>query len=279
MPCEADYACDIEFMKLLAHRQDVDVARAALELARDAYPHLDFHAVFSWIDDRSEELAAPVARAWSARDALKELARSIGEFHGIYGDRAAYDRPDSSYLHQVIGTKRGIPISLSILYMAIAGKLGIELEGVAAPKHFLTRYESSEGPVFLDPFARGRIMALDECSRWLRSVAGVPLEQVRSFLKPASPRAIIVRMLNNLKALHIRQKGWQAAWVVQHRLTALQPASYQERRDLAVITLRAQRPGQAIELLQSCLKVCPDSETRLLTQHISAAEMQLSRWN
>jgi regulator of sirC expression with transglutaminase-like and TPR domain len=279
MPIGTDYSCDIEFMKLLARRQDVDVVRAALELARDTYPNLEYDNVFRWIDDRVAELIAPVARAWSERGALGEVTRVLSDEWGLHGDEACFDSADGSYLHRVIETRRGIPISLSLLYMAIANRLGIELEGVAAPRKFLTRYDTPEGPLFLDAFAGDRVMTLKECSLWLQSAADVPPAQVRSHLKPATSRTIIIRMLNNLKALHVRQENWDAAWLAQHRLTALQPATYQERRDFAIITLKAQRPGQAIELLQSCLKTCPSNESEMLERQIDTAQAQLACWN
>jgi regulator of sirC expression with transglutaminase-like and TPR domain len=279
MPVGTDYSCDIEFMKLLARRQDVDVIRAALELSRDTYPDLEYDNVFRWIDDRVAELTAPVARAWSERGALGEVTRVLAEEWGLRGDAACFENADGSYLHRVIDTRRGIPISLSLLYMAVTNRLGIELEGVAAPRNFLTRYETPEGPLFLDAFAGDKVMTLQECSHWLQGVAGVPSAQVRSYLKPATPRTIIIRMLNNLKALHLRQENWDAAWLAQHRLAALHPASYQERRDFAIITLKAERPGQAIELLQSCLKNCPSDESEMLERQIDTAQAQLACWN
>jgi len=279
MPVRADYSCDVEFMKLLARRQDVDVTRAALELAHDAYPNLEFNDVFAWIDDRVAELTAPVARAWSELGALSEVTRVLADEYGLRGDASCFDDADASYLHRAIVTRHGLPITLSLLYMAVANRLGIDLSGVATPKHFLTRCDTSEEPLFLDAFAGDRIMTERECRKWLQNAIGVSPDQIRVYLKPASPRSIILRMLNNLKLLHVRHENWDGAWLAQHRLTALQPASYQERRDFAVITLKAHRPGQAIELLQSCLRMCPRSESEMLERHIDVAHAQLACWN
>jgi len=89
----------------------------------------------------------------------------------------------------------------------------------------------------------------------------------------------VVRMLNNLKAIYTQSENWPAAWVVQHRLVLLQPGSYSQRRDLGLIALRADRPGQAIEMLQNCLKTCPTEETEPLTAQLAEARRQLTRWN
>ena len=274
MTIKIAFSRDPEFTKLLGRRTDVDLTYAALELARDAYPSLDFNQTLGWINARRAELAGPVARAKSEIDALRELAYCLGETHGIAGDQSAYERADSSYLNRVIETKRGIPISLSVLYIAVAQSLGLELQGVGAPMHFLTRFESCEEPIFLDAFSHGRILTLDECVQWLQSITGMSTEQVTSRLQP-----IIIRMLTNLKSLYTQQKDWAAACVVQQRLTALLPTSYLERRDLGMIALRANRPGQAIDVLQTCLKTCPSGEADVLKHHICEAQTQLAHWN
>ena len=263
----------------MTHRTDVDLTTAALELSRDVSPDLDFRETFSWIDDRANELSGDVACSKSERDALQELGRCIALEQGIYGDHDCYRLPQSSYLNRVIETKRGIPIALSLLYMAVGKRVGIELKGVAAPAHFLVRYESVEGPLFLDPFFRGRIFTFSECRQWLENFTGLPPQAIESALQPVGPRKIILRMLNNLKTLYGKQKNWSAAWIVQHRLTALEPSSYRQRKDLAVVSLRVNRPGEAIDLLQSCLRSCSNDEQKELESLLDQAHNQIVRWN
>jgi len=279
MPSEPSYACDAEFLKLFTRRPDVDLTLVALELARDAQPELDFRPTLEWIDERGRELSGAVARARTEADTLRLLGECLAERHGIAGDPSCFDRPESSFLNRVIETGHGLPITLSVLYMAVAERVGIDLRGAAAPRHFLTRYESVGGTLFVDAFGRGRVLSQQECVRWLCGITGLTKTDVRSALKPASPRTIVIRMLNNLKALYAQQDNWPAAWMVQHRLTALQPCSYQERRDLALISLRANRPGPAIDLLQSCLRTCPEEEKETLKLHLLEANSQICRWN
>ncbi|VAX40355.1 hypothetical protein MNBD_PLANCTO02-1887 [hydrothermal vent metagenome] len=279
MSISEQFQCDSEFIKLLMRRDDIDLATASLEIARDAYPHLDFDETFDWIDDRAEELAGPVARAKTDVDVLEELQKCLVTNHQIHGSRDAFCQADGSFLNRVIETKQGIPISLSLLYMTVADRLGIKLSGVAAPIHFITRYESVAGPLFLDPFSGGRVMTFVEAADWLQQLTGAPGSSIINALKPAEPRAIIIRMLNNLKRLYVEQKCWKSAWNVQHRLAALQPTLYEERRDLAVLSLKAHRPGYAINLLNCCLKSCPPDESEMLVQHLESAQTELSRWN
>lgn len=279
MSCEPSFTCDAEFLKLVTRRADVDITLVALEIARDAYPDLDFRPTLQWIDDRADELSGPIARARVETDALRLLAECLAGRHGINGDVACYEQADSSYLHRIIESKRGLPILLSILYMAVARRVGLDLRGVSAPRHFLARYESVDGTLFVDAFGRGRVMTYSRCIKWLCEISGLNKPDIRASLKSVGPRTIATRLLNNLKALYAKQENWPAAWMVQHRLAALQPCSYQERRDLGLISLRANRPGQAIDLLRSCLRTCPQDEKPALERNLQQANSQLCRWN
>ncbi|MGE3315004.1 MAG: SirB1 family protein, partial [Planctomycetaceae bacterium] len=191
----------------------------------------------------------------------------------------AYEKPDSSFLNRIIETSSGLPIGLSILYMAVAERVRVDLRGVSAPRHFLLRYESAEGPLYIDAFSGGRVIDESECSGWISELSGLNGRKLAAALKPVDARTIVIRMLNNLKALYVRLDKWPAAWKVQHRLSKLLPASYDERRDLALIALRANRTGQAIDLLKSCLKTCAETEREVLQSHLDEAGGQLARWN
>lgn len=273
------FARDTEFRKLISRRSDVNLTTAALELARDIYPALDFGLVFRWIDERADELSGPLAGARNEAEAIAELGRCIAGRHGVSGGRDSYDSADGSFLNRVIERKTGIPISLSVLYMAVAERAGWSLQGVSAPGHFLTRYEAVDGPLLVDAFAGGQILSVEQCMERIQTATQLSFEQALSALEPVGPRSIIIRMLNNLKILHAKQANWKAARIVQHRLLALQPASYSERRDLAMISLKASHPGEALDLLESCLKQCPSDETPVLEQQLADARKQLATWN
>jgi regulator of sirC expression with transglutaminase-like and TPR domain len=279
MISDRDFSADVEFSKLLLRDSDVDLTLTALEIARDANPNLQFDDTLDWIAARAAELSGLAAGAWSDADALRALSTLLAETHGLTGSDAAYQLAESSYLPEVIARKRGIPISLSILYMAVAERAGIELRGVAAPQHFLVRFDGVDGPIFVDPFGGGRLMDRDECLKFLHDVTNMPESELKPCLKPADARAIVIRMLNNLKVLHAKNEDWPAAWLVQERLVALKPTCYEERRDLAFIALKSERTQEAIALLEDCLAECPDSQTDVLQQHLDEAKRQLARWN
>lgn len=273
------YAADVEFCKLLTRSQQIDLTTAALEIARDFYPGLEFKPVYEWISEKADELTGPFAKATSDRALLSELGNCLAGVHGITGRKESYQTADSSFLNRVIEMRTGIPISLSLLYMAVANEAGVPLYGVSSPGHFLTRYEGTEGVWFVDAYNGGRILTLAETMTRIEGTSGLAPEIAYSTLEKAGARAIIIRMLNNLKALFSRQEEWKSAFMVQSRLTALQPASYNERRDLALLTLHARQPGRAIDLLQTCLEVCPRDERDLLQEKLAEARRQTALCN
>lgn len=279
MPVDIDFSHDPEFCKLLARRQDVDLVRAALELARDAQPKLDFDHTIEWINKRAKELRTHIVRVQSDREMLRELVRCLAGTHGLHGDKQAFQRAECSYINRVIETGVGIPISLSVVYVAVAQSAGLELTGVAAPMHFLTRFDTVQGPLFVDAFHAGQVLNYDDCIEWIESLSGLTSDEIEKSLEPAQPRDVVVRMLNNLKALHVTQEDWEHAWHVQRRLLALHSMAFDHRRDLALIAIKSNRPGIAIDLLETCLKDCSAKDRPLIQSHLHAAEYQLSKWN
>ena len=279
MDIDTDFSSDPEFCKLLKRGQDIDLTRAALELARDAQPKLDFEHTLSWIGKRAEELRSHIIRVRSDRDILRELVKCLAGTHGLHGDKPAFQRAECSYINRVIETGVGIPISLSVVYVAVAQSAGLDLAGVAAPMHFLTRFDTVEGPLFVDAFHAGQVLNYDECIEWLESLSGLESEDLEQSLEPASPREIIIRMLNNLKALHVTQEDWEQAWLVQRRLLALHSRAFDHRRDLAIIAIKSNRPGVALDLLETCLKDCSPKDRPLIESQLQLAEHQLSKWN
>lgn len=274
-----DYSGDTEFSKLLQRRADVDLTLLNLELARDVEPEMQFHATLNWIDQRARELTYPVMSADSEKEMLARFAQCLAETHQIYGDAASYENAESSYLNRLIHRKRGIPISLSLLYKAVAERVGIELHGVSTPLHFILSYEESGEPLYIAPFARGKVMNKEECLGFLEEITRFAPQEMEPFLKPSRPREIAKRMLHNLKAIYFQQKNWKDAWFVQNRLHALEPAAYEERRDLGVIALHAGYPGKAWGLIMSCLKEADAEERQLLSGYLEIAEKELSKYN
>lgn len=273
------FQLDTQFMRLVRREADVDLVTAALEIARDDQHELRFEPTIGRLRRSVARLTHPVTQAGSEVEELKLLIRHMTEELNLRGDDDCFGEAESSYLNRVLETGRGIPISLSVIYLSVANDLGIPLEPIAAPAHFLTRLSTDSGFLYVDAFDQGRIMREAECLTWLHQMTELPIAELRHSLKPVDSRSIIIRMLNNLKAVFGHQERWTAAWRVQCRLSLLIPGSYRERRDLAILALRAGRAGEAIDRLQRCLEVCPPDERPVLRQHLRQAEREVPLWN
>ncbi|MCA9036959.1 MAG: tetratricopeptide repeat protein [Planctomycetaceae bacterium] len=270
---------DIQFMRLVRRESDVDLVTAALEIARDSQSDLSFEPTLTRLRKSIARLTHPVTQAGSDLEELKLLIRHMTEELNLHGDDDCYEVAECSYVNRVLETGRGIPISLSLIYLFVANNLGIPLEPIAAPAHFLTRLPTDHGNLYVDAFDSGRIMDEEECVSWLHDLTELPISEIRVTLKPVDERTILIRMLNNLKSIFGNREQWTPAWRVQHRLSLLIPGSYRERRDLAIISLRAGRSGEAISLLKRCIQVCPPDERSMLQQHLKMAEREAPLWN
>ncbi len=270
---------DREFQKLLRRQRNVNLPVAALELARDFDPQVRFDETLDWIDSRARSLSGKIVAQQDARESLEILVSELAQRDGFHGNNECFKRPESSFLHKVIETRLGLPLTLSLVYMAVGNKAGLHLSGVSTPMHFILKHDDGLGrPLFIDAY-HGRIMNQEECLDWLSDLIGVGHDLVNHCLRPAAPRSIVIRMLNNLKSLFIQQENWISSWQVQLRLSRLQPTSYEERRDLGFIALKVGRPGLCAELLSHCLQKSPKSERSMLCNYIDHARAEIALCN
>lgn len=209
---------------------------AAASLAQDEYPDLDVQQVLGDVD----QLLARLKRRLPADAAPLARLRALNQFffHDLSfgGNVNDYYDPDNSYLSAVLRTRRGIPISLAVLWMELAQGLGLHARGVSFPGHFMLKVTLPKGQVVIDPFT-GRSLSREELSERLdpykrsSGLVGdfdVPLGL---YLQPAMPREIVGRMLRNLKEIHRTQEDWVRLIAVQDRLVVLLPEAWAEYRD------------------------------------------------
>ena len=274
-----EFPRDQEFHKLVLRGREVDLTLAALEIARDAQPNLDFSPSLAWLDEQAAACRGMVARTGPDAAALRQLCEHLGGQCGLRGDVACFSSADSSYLSDVIRTRRGLPITLSLIYMAVAERLGMPITGVATQGHFICRFGGPSSPLFIDPYSGGTIHSKQDCLLLLSERTGIAVKELRPHLKTATPRTIIIRLLANLKSLFRKQEAWNEWLPVQRRLNALLPASYIERRDLGVATLKAGQTAEAINLLRRCASAGPPRERPLLNSLLREAESRHASWN
>ena len=279
MSAAPSFKDDNQFLRIVRREVDIDLVVAALEIARDEQPNLDFTPTLETIRSSAAALTRPVALAGNDMNELELLIGYLTNALNLRGDERCFEEAQASYLNCVVESGRGLPITLSVVYMAIAHELGMPLEGIAAPCHFITRFNCDTGLVYIDPFRSGHLMNETECVEWLHEITELPAAEIYPTLKPVGTRAIIIRILHNLKSLFGSREEWTSAWKVQRRLTCLKPGSWRERRDLAILTLRAGRPGEAAGLLEQCISACISHERPVLQHYLREAKRLIPQYN
>lgn len=249
------------FASLVREDHAIPLFEAALSIAQDADPELDLAATQSAVDDFAATLRQRLAPDASAVQKLRMLNHFFYDELGFAGNVNDYYDPNNSYLHRVIATRRGIPISLAVLYMEIAQQIALPVKGISFPGHFLMKLSLPAGDVVLDPF-NGASLSREELDEWLEPYLRhyhSPSLPLGAYLQPAHPRQILVRMLHNLKALFAEQKNWEQMLAVQKRLVILLPEDVAERRDRGLAYANLECPQAAIEDLQAYLTARPDA--------------------
>lgn len=271
------------FAALVQEDEQLPLFEAALSIAQDDEAPLDLTACMLEID----KLAARLRRRMPADIATIPKLRLLNNFFyhelGFAGNLNDYYNPANSYLHKVLETRRGIPISLAILYMELAQQVGLNVKGISFPGHFLMKLSVKNGDIILDPF-NGSSLSREDIEERLepffingRSNDDPPLA---SYLTDATPRMILARMLRNLKALFAEPPHWRQFLNVQQRLVILLPNEIAERRDRGLAYANLDCPQAALQDLEAYLTQCPqatdaDSLRQRLTE-LRAASRRLN---
>ena len=272
LPFETPTALDY-FASLVADDASFSLVEAAVAIAQDDFPRLDTQAVLAEIDALAVRLkqrfpadAVPVQRLrWLNRFFFQEL--------GFAGNVNNYYDPHNSYLHRVLGTRRGIPITLAVLYIELATQIGLTARGVSFPGHFLVKLRmhtgKQQGEVVIDPFTGNSLSReeLDELlapykrNRGLQGEFDMPLGL---FLQAATAREVIARMLRNLKEIHRGTRDWARALQVQQRLVVLLPQAWEEWRDRGLVNAELGFDGPAAADLAIYLDHVGDAPDRAM---------------
>lgn len=237
--------------------KDIDLGRAALAMAASDYPHLDIDGYLSRIGELAAIAAARLGAGAGVYRSLAALNHVLFKEHGFRGNREHYFDPRNSFLNEVLDRKTGIPISLSVLYMEVAQKIGVTLQGIGFPGHFLVKVLGDRDDIVLDPFNQGEILSRESLEAMLDRLYGGKMALDPILLQPISKKQILRRMLNNLKLIYMRQNDWIKGLSVAERLVILDPASGEDIRDRGLIYLQLECFKQAREDLESYLRLVP----------------------
>ena len=235
----------------------------ALLIARDEYPDLDAGAITAQVDTYAEALRPVVAGDVDLPSRLTAINRYLFDEIGFTANVDQYDDPRNSYLNQVVDRKLGIPISLAVVQMEVTRRLGMPLDGVSFPGHFLVRLPVDDGILVLDPYNKGRPVSADE----LRERASPHLggqapddQQLLQILAPATHRMILMRMLRNLKGLYVEAGDWERVARSADRLLKLSPDTAEAVRDRGLAYRELGHAKGAREYLARYLQLLPEAD-------------------
>lgn len=258
-PTPLDY-----FATLVQSDAHFPLLEAAASIAQDEYPELDLQQVLGEVDQVQARLQRRISRNASALQRLRQLNQFFFAELGFGGNANNYYDPENSFLHHVLGTRRGIPVSLAVLWLELAQGAGLQVRGVAFPGHFMVKVVLPNGQVVIDPVtgqSLGREELLERLEPYQYERGLVPDDMPLSlYLQAATPRDIVARMLRNLKEIYGAQRDGERLLAVQDRLVVLLPRMWEERRDRGLLYAEHGEPARAVADLEAYLAHAPGSK-------------------
>lgn len=266
-----------EFVALPEERQSL--AEGALQIADSAYPLLDHRQAYRQLDLLADSVRAELGmgdgdllpqdalgQRSTALHVLAAMRDVVGGREGFHGNRDEYYDPRNSYLNEVLQRRTGIPITLSIVFIEVARRIGAPLVGVGLPSHFMAKWPlpvEEGGDLFVDAFAGGDVLDIGACRRFVLRIAasgasGGPIFDPQWFA-PVGTRAILTRMLNNLKQVYLQRGETAPALEVVDRLMLLVPDAPEEQRDRGLLRLASGEPLLAAADIAAYAVRAPDA--------------------
>jgi len=256
------------FAALVAEDEGFALLEAAISVAQDEYPGLDPQGVLSQVDALAERLKRRIPADAVVLQKLRFLNRYFFQDLGFAGNVNDYYDPRNSYLHEVLAMRRGIPITLALIYIELATQVGLSARGVSFPGHFLVKLRAGKGEVVIDPLSGQSLSRSDLEERLLpyrrsRGLTGEFEVPLGLFLQAAAPRDVIARLLRNLKEIHRTAEDWPRLLAVCERLVVLLPQAWDERRDRGLVRAELGLDEAAALDLQAYLQQRPDADDAL----------------
>jgi regulator of sirC expression with transglutaminase-like and TPR domain len=232
---------------------EIELARAALLIATDEYPDLDLDRYLNRLAAMAEQVRPYLPEGRNPQACLETLNRYLFGELGFRGNRNNYYDPRNSYLNDVLDLKLGLPIALSIIYLAVGRHLGLPLFGVGLPGHFVVKWEDARAQVLVDPFDGGEIINRARVQSIVRDTYHPHARFDPEWLQGVDARYILVRLLNNLKALFMHGQDYVRAWRIVDKLLILDPRSRENIRDMGLLSIRVGAFRQAASFLEEYL--------------------------
>ena len=235
----------------------IDLVRAALVVAQTEYPDLDTESYATRVEEIARRVASLVPEP-QPRPALAALNRVLFEEVKLRGNRSDYYDPRNSFLNDVLDRELGIPITLSIVYMEVARRVGLPLCGVGMPGHFLLKHYSEDGKeTLIDCFNRGDIVSRQDCQSRLDEIYEGEMKLRPEFLRPIGRRQILTRMLNNLKTVYLSTRNFRKALPIADLILVVYPKSAEDVKQRALLRYSMNLQRLAGEDLEEYLRIAP----------------------
>jgi len=250
------------FAALVADDASFPVLEVAVAVAQDDDPSLDAQGVLAHVDALADRLKKRIPADAAPLQRLRLVNQYFFEELGFAGNVNDYYDCRNSYLPEVLKTRRGIPITLALLYIEVASQVGLRASGISFPGHFLVKLQLPRGEVIIDPFT-GHSLSREQLDERLlpyrrqRGLVGEFEAPLGLFLQPAPPRDVIARLLHNLKEIHRSAGDLPRLLAVQERLVILLPQAWEERRDRGLAFAELGQLQPAVDDLTVYLAQCP----------------------
>lgn len=258
--------------------EDLQLDLAALYLAGEEYPEIDIPSNLAQLDSFAAEVSQLVSYEAAPADVARAIAAYLYEELGFHGNSGQYYSPDNSFLNRVLETRTGIPITLSLLFLEVARRLGLRCSGVGLPGHFIIGLDDTGE--YLDPFNAGVSLSTEDCRALVDRMSAGSLEWRDEFLAPYTKRDILFRILNNLKAVYMQVREYTKAVGVIQRMSIISPGLPSLYQEQAWCHAEQQEYRLAIGVLEAYLEKAgnPD-DSRQVKDQIKGLWSTLSRLN
>ena len=262
--------------------EEIDLAEAALLIAKNAYRDLDVPGYLARIGELASKLSAQLPEDGTESSRIVALNRFLFEDQGFAPSVENYYDPRNSFLNEVLERRVGIPLSLSILYIEVGRRIGLPLQGISFPGHFLVKCTLKEGVVIIDPYCGGITLSLQDLQQRLRETRGGEVSRaiVAAMLVAANKREILARMLRNLKGIYLDQRDYVRALSAIDWIIAIMPGEATEVRDRGLIYVKLECFRAALEDLEHYMQKAPDAaDMDEIRSHVVELRMSAARLN
>jgi regulator of sirC expression with transglutaminase-like and TPR domain len=236
---------------------DMGLARAALLAAKEEYPQLPEELYLARLDQMAEEVKDRLADETAPLVVLEGVLEVLFRRRRFRGNRESYQDPRNCFLNDVLDRGLGIPLTLGMVLLEVGWRLGLPLEGVNFPGHFLVRFKGSAVDLLIDPFEEGNVRFPDQAQELLDRVYGGSVRMQETFLRRAGKRDMLARLLTNLKGVYVNVADHRRALAAVERILLISPTSRVENRSRGLLLARMGRSSEAVEQLEAYLTLSP----------------------